>query len=267
MQDTTKPKPKRSIWQIALTAVVFIAAAGLARYCTSNMIEGGKRAFTSAELETELDRVADTDPVFRTFRDGFPQDWQAFRSGLGADYKTTRSLAELKQKSATRVRAFMFRRVAWTTAAPPAELNAALGAERAFIEQLQRDNVQYCATFGMTGLRGDEALSQQATQLVSQVGVAKLVATRAGRDRPVAYGPMTEQDAQALFTGMGSGGASPDIVQLMANGGADGTPEQLCTGSVALYRSMDAMPGEQAARVFGAILTNVARAQIIPTTM
>jgi hypothetical protein len=264
MTDASRPKPKQPLWRIVLAIVVFAVVMIAVRYGAGLF---DRRTFTTqAAAEKALDEAAETEPVLGHFKALFPEDWPAFRAGVAADYRSTPDQDALKRKSADRIRTFMARHIDWTVAAPPAELNAALTAERVFIEQLQRDNVQHCAAFGMTGLRGDEAMSRQAEQLATEAGVAKLTATRAGRDRPFAHDPATDADGQAVFDGMSAAGASPEVIQLMASGGAGGAPEQLCAGSVALYRSIDAMPDDQAARVFGSILADVAKTQPAPAS-
>ena len=60
---------------------------------------------------------------------------------------------------------------------------------------------------------------------------------------------------------MASAGAGQPIIDLMLSDAALGSPSQQCEGTVALYRSMDNMADDQAARVYATILRGAAAEQ------
>jgi hypothetical protein len=214
-----------------------------------------------SEVVAMLDREADTNPSLSSFRDLFPQDWEAFKEATSADIKSSISADEVKAKARARVRSFMIERVAWTAAAPSPDLNAALSAERAFVEQLSTDSVEICARYGLSGLNGSETLSAEASRLLNDAVRMRFNATSKGRDTPQAYGEITAADADVLISGMANAGASRPIIDLILSDAASGTASQQCEGTVAIYRSMDNMADGQAARVYASILRGAAAEQ------
>ena len=160
-----------------------------------------------------------------------------------------------------RMRGFLLEHVAWTVAAPASYLNELLSADRAFVDQLASEGPTLCARYGMTGLNGSETISDETRRLLTVVAVKKVAATRAGRDDPQAYGEITTPDAEALVAGMTQAGASDAIIDLMLGDASLGTQDQQCAGTRAIYRSMDAMPDDQAARVYATIIRGAAAEQ------
>jgi hypothetical protein len=208
-----------------------------------------------------LEQQADADQLMGAFRASFPQEWAQFKTESAADIKSSISVDEIKTRAAARMRSFTIEHIAWTAAAPSSELNAALAAERAFIDQLANDSVEVCARFGMSGLNGSETLSETAYRLLNEAGAKKILATRRGRDEPQNHGEVTAEDADSLIAQMTAAGASERVIELMLTDASLGNTSEQCDGTVALYRAMDQMSDEQAARVYATVLLGAAAAQ------
>jgi hypothetical protein len=207
------------------------------------------------QIASELDDLAQSDLVLSAFSTSFPDEWATMRTELVADIADTSiGAAELQMRATQLMRQFVASRALQSASAPSADLNRLVTTERDFIVALSEVDEALCARFGLSGLDGSESLSDNLYRLLSEVAVAKFNSIQSGQIRPEQHGEVTAGDVERLVAGMRTAGADDDTIALMLGDPATGSVAQQCSGSVALYRALEAMPNEQAARIYAAIL-------------
>lgn len=207
------------------------------------------------QLASELDELAQSDRVLSAFSASFPDEWATMRAELVGDMADPAiGQAELQMRATQLMRQFVASSALQMASAPSADLKRLLTTERDFIIALSEADESLCARFGLTGLDGSESLSDSLYRLLSDVAVARFNSIKSGQARPEQHGEVTDGDVERLVEGMRSASADEDTIALMLSDPATGSVTQQCGGSVALYRALEAMPNEQAARIYAAIL-------------
>lgn len=240
---------------VVVGAICFVGAKQL----TSGGVSSAQRASTpKAEVERMLDERASADPMLSAISEAFPEEWEAMRSELADDVKSSISSSEVESRAHFRSRAFMLSKATSTAAASAASLVAVAKAEAGLISHLQGENQQACADFAVRGLQPGTDLSPAALSLIGQAARARVLATREGVDSPVNRGPASDDDWAAVLGAMEARGASAENLQAFSNPSA-ATTRQQCDGGVYLYQALASLPQEQAAKVFAEITVEAAK--------
>lgn len=250
---------KKNIWYTVAAVVVGGVFFVGAKQLTSGGIATAQRALTpTAEVEAMLERFVANDPMYAALAENFPTEWATMRGELAADVKSDISMGELNARAHARSRAFMLERASATASAPTSALVRLLAAEADFISQLQRENVRYCADFGMRGLQPGTQLSPAMMQKLSLAGRARVIATRQGLDSPQRRDPSTDGDWALVGTTMEANGVPEATLEAIGNPAA-ASPEVQCEGTVQFYRALNELPPEQGAKLFGEITVEAAK--------
>lgn len=240
---------------VLVGAVCFVGAKQL----TSGAWASGQRALTpTSEVEAMLDRLMTDEPMYQALAENFPSEWATMRRAMAEDVKSNLSTREINARAHARSRQFMLEHAPQLAAAPVEVLVPVVAAEAAFVRQLQAENVQYCADFGMRGLQPGSRPSVAAMAKLNEAGAAKIVAIRAGIDRPTRRVAGSEQDWARVLEAMGRNGAGQGTIAALAGDPSVATPETQCEGTVHLYRAIAELPPEQSAQLFAEITVQAA---------
>jgi hypothetical protein len=235
-----------------------IVGALVAVLALSLSTSGVRAAPEAVSAETIVKSMIDDPTVggmFKAFKADFPDEFQSLVSHVTEILKTGTMDDAIKFASGY-LREKTISHMTDLASAPTPELLGVLVGQRDFIVELQKENVAYCAGFGMSGLPADANLSPRALVMVNNIATLQLNAARAGIDHPTERAAMTAADVQALKDSMHAAGASDALVQetLSSPGLRTASVQEQCDGSVALYRGLAAMPPQSGAIVYSVIL-------------
>lgn len=250
---------RRSIWYtiaaIGVCAVSFVGAKQLA----SDGIATARRALTPrANVEASLERAISNQAGFTALAQNFPTEWATMREEMAADIKSQMPIEGVSARAYARSRVFMSRQAEATASAPTPALIQMLASEFDFISELQRENVEYCADFGIRGLKPGSKLSLVMMQKLDFIFRDRVIATRQGLDHPQRRNPSEDEDWALVATNMRANGVPDSTLEALKNP-ASASPDILCEGSVQFYRALYELPPEQGAKLFGEITRDAAK--------
>lgn len=236
-----------------IIGVAIAVVVGIGAYASLKVMTG------ASSVERQLDRLEAEDPMVMAIAANFPDEWPGLRAQMVADAQSGLSVREVTERAFVRARAFMQTLAPATAAASSTTLVQAVKGEAAFITQLQKDNVQDCADFAMSGLKPTATLTPAGLALLSPAVQARMKATREGLDNPIARPAASDDDWQAVMTRMQANGLSQAGLAAFQAPAAAPVADQ-CEGGVQLYRAVSELPPEQAARVYAQMTRDAAQA-------
>ena len=204
--------------------------------------------------------------MMRTFAATFPDEWAQFRSeAIQAVQDRSNSDDEVAALTYAFTRRFMAERTDALVHAPDDNMQAMIEADSSLMAHLQATNVELCAIHAMTGIGPNDQLSPEIEALMSTSGARRLEAVRAGLDQPQQRADVAEDDILALRDAMEEAGVSDQAITTFLEGDpATLSAQDQCDSTVGLYRALEALPDEQAARIYGLILEGSAEAAAAP---
>lgn len=249
---------RRTWYTIAAVGVCAVCFVG-AKQLTSGGIAAARRLLTpQANVEASLERAISNQAGFTAIAQNFPTEWATMREEMAADIRSQMPMEEVSARAYARSRAFMLRQAEATASAPTPALIQMLASEFDLISALQRENVEYCADFGIRGLKPGAKFSPVTTQKLEVIFRARVIATRQGLDRPQRRNPSEDQDWALVATNMRANGVPDSTLEALKNP-ASASPDILCEGSVQFYRALYELPPEQGAKLFGDITRDAAK--------
>lgn len=211
------------------------------------------RVVSNEAVEQIVDKLVADDPYWTAFEDAFPTDWATIRSQIASDLNARQSYDDIRQRVHLTARETMLRYAIFTAEAPTPTLLVQARAELAFVEQLQRENAQYCAEFALGGLPDDRVLSPQARKLADKAARAGITATRQGIDTPQQRPRSPREDWIVVHNARQRAG-------LVGQDVASASASKTCAFYVHLSRGIASMPPEQSARLFATLMVSGANA-------
>jgi hypothetical protein len=194
--------------------------------------------------------------LFKEFRADFPAEFQTLLEKMTAMHRNHAPADAITKAGYDSMRTITLAHMSDVASAPTPQLLSVLAAQRDLIVELQKENVDYCAGYGMGRVPSNAQISPRGLALLNEEGVIQIRAARAGIDHPTARPQITQDDVKALQEGMRASGANDDLVKLMFSSGLPGaSPKNQCDGSVALYRGLAGMAPESGAAMFSAVLS------------
>lgn len=225
------------------------AAAALA---SCDQMKAGVHDAIRDEAAASIDKVP-ADTIIGELRADFPQDYAQLRAQAAEQAASGGGLAGVRATSARFMRTFFTsHEAAAEQAPPPALVKVAAGAmEVLMAAQVIGDDV--CTDLWAHGRVPSSDRSTPRLQAALQhVGVAQVAAVRAGLDHPAgrSAGPFTPTEGAAMVAAAGRSGVSRDTIVHDASLSA----QVRCRTGIAVYRGIQTLPPEQAARVEGRLL-------------
>jgi hypothetical protein len=145
--------------------------------------------------------------------------------------------------------------------APAPELAAFRNGQVAVIESLQRHNLDQCARFTMTGLTIDQVDDAESRPLMIDAAITVFEGAAAARDHPANRkfsGQLSQADSVALGNALRKEGMTDADLQAFITPGAllKAPAAQQCSVGLYLWRAINTLTPEQAARVTAQILAS-----------
>ncbi len=180
--------------------------------------------------------------------------------GNVADQSVTPKDIELSAFKHTR--SFISAKTAAIAAAPDPEMKRMIAADGALLRQLRIESIDACAQHAMHGMQPGTKPSPTALALVDRSSANRIRAARAGEQRPTKRSQPSEKDLEAWVVAMYASGASETALDAFFSGSAENQSAQTqCDATIAMYDALEAMPLDQAGRVYALILIEAEKAQ------
>lgn len=217
-----------------------------------------EKNITAEALEAEMKNMGKPAELFEVLKAQFPDEYNAFLAQAADSLNKGASFSESKREGFLFMRSITQKYMDKLILAPDAEMAAFVSSQNALIKQLQREDQQQCADFGMRGFKEDVVLSPQSMDLAAATGIAQINGIRAGIDNPTPREAASPEDWKVVFQAMMQQGAKQEDIQRLATAATVPlTTEQECSISVQMFAAIETLPQALRGKVFATMLRHL----------
>lgn len=257
-------EPKRN-W---FTKVLTIVGGLVAYFVVKALVSGGssfafRQTIDAEDVENAIQQNEQIAPFYSEMEKRFPLEYQRFLDESVKMAKSGIDQSAISRKGAEYLRSFIASRLNDITAAPNEYILKIARANVDFTEKLRSEDVSLCAAYATSGLSPNVRLSAASTGLLSDIGVATIVAASEGRKAPVSRNTISisDPDSIAFVESMIASGADEEMIVAISEG-KDLAVEKQCESGILIYKSALNLPEERATRIIGFLLRESAKQPI-----
>lgn len=237
--------------KIVVIVIAVILGALLGKYAFDAYAKrpGGPEAAFEKFVETD----PNMGPMFQAFRQYFPNDYNALKTEVIAQYRAGADQAAVNMIGFTRMAAFRKAHTRDLAQAPAAEFHAFRKAQADLMHGLAAESQTMCAQYAFSTLQPTNKPSPKVQKLIADFGTIQFQAIAAGQKTPAKreLSAPTEADSKALVEQMKREGIGDSQLATFLGqpGGTPMTEADQCKTGVMLIDALGKLPEEQADRV------------------
>jgi hypothetical protein len=256
--ENVEPLAKSSWSKRALQLVAFVVALAVAKMITAGISELWSYKSDGAlkkDFDQHIGDSKEMGPVFAELKTDFPSEYEHFVQNYISLVRGQSTKLQAKSSSTQMMQQIVTRHMGDIIRAPAPVLIELISTQTKLAAEMQKSDLEMCAAFGFGGNSSSSTPTTPTMNLLGKNSLLELKAAHLGAQNPVSRAKPSEDDYMQLVQQMKMQGLTRENIQILddSRAQAEATVDDKCKVTVALYKSLSALPEGTRIKIWAAM--------------